>query len=138
MPARVEPDADDAPLGAVSVRVDEANPQLDDDARSLCHDFVVHDASPKTPGRTAMGDAGLAPSFIGVTDPGVAGLLLLDSHGSPSDEEVIQAWEPARAAVVRTIALAGPGTKPKPVRDLLLSRRVPQWSSTSRPLSGLG
>jgi hypothetical protein len=84
MPARVELDADDAPLGAISVRVDEANPQLDDVARSLCHDFVVHDASPETPGRTATGDAGLAPSFIGVTDPGVAGLLLLDSHGSPS------------------------------------------------------
>jgi hypothetical protein len=41
----VEPDVDDAPLGA-GAWANRADPWPGDDARSLHHDSMVHDASP--------------------------------------------------------------------------------------------
>jgi hypothetical protein len=84
MPARVEPDADDALLGAVSVGADGADPWPGDDAKCLCRVLVLHGASPERPGYTAPGNMVLAPGLPGVVGPGLAELLLSSSPGSPS------------------------------------------------------
>jgi hypothetical protein len=52
--------------------------------RSLHRDLVVHGASPGTPGHTTLGDAVLAPRFLGVTGSWVVRLLLFGSLVSPS------------------------------------------------------
>jgi hypothetical protein len=46
MATRVEPDANDAPLGFISFWVDGADPQPGDDVKSLKCDLVVHGAGP--------------------------------------------------------------------------------------------
>jgi hypothetical protein len=84
LPARVEPDADDAPLCTISVGVDGADPWPGDDARSLRCDLVLHGASPSTPRHTVLSDVVPAPGFLGATSPGVARLLLSSSLSSPS------------------------------------------------------
>jgi hypothetical protein len=84
MPARVEPNADDVPLGAVNVLADRVDPWSGDNVGSLHHGLVVHGAGPGTPGHTTPGDVVPAHRFLGAVGPGVAGLLLLNSPGSPS------------------------------------------------------
>jgi hypothetical protein len=46
VPTRVEPDANDAPLGAISVEVDGVDLRPGNDARSLHCDLAVHGAGP--------------------------------------------------------------------------------------------
>jgi hypothetical protein len=82
MPARVEPDADDVSLGAVSIGVDQADPRQSGDAGNLCSELVVHGAD--TPGHTTLGNAIPALGFSGVVGPGVDGLLLSSSPSSLS------------------------------------------------------
>jgi hypothetical protein len=77
--ARVDPIADDMPLGTNSIEADGADPRPDDDAKGLCRDLVVHGASPSTPGFTAPGDAVPAPRFSSAVGPGMAGLCLMGS-----------------------------------------------------------
>jgi hypothetical protein len=68
MPARVEPDADDVSLGAVSIGVDGADPRPSGDAGNLCSELVVHGAD--TPGHTTLGNAIPAPGFSGAVGSG--------------------------------------------------------------------
>jgi hypothetical protein len=84
MPAPVEPDTDDAPLGTVSIGLDDVDSRSGDNAKSLHRDLVVHGASPGAPKHTSLGDTVLAPGFLGAIGPGVARLLLPSSPGSPS------------------------------------------------------
>jgi hypothetical protein len=66
MPARVEPNVDDVPLGAISI-----------DANRV--ESMVHGASPGTPGHTAPRDTVSAPGFPVAVGLGVARLLLSKS-----------------------------------------------------------
>jgi hypothetical protein len=51
VPTWVEPGADDAPLGAISIEADGAGPRSGDDAESLCRDLVVRVLIPVRPGK---------------------------------------------------------------------------------------
>jgi hypothetical protein len=77
----VELDPDSAPLGAVSIEADMADPQQGDNARSSLCDLVVHGASLGMPERTNLGDAIPAPGPSGAGDPRLTGLIL---SGPPS------------------------------------------------------
>jgi hypothetical protein len=68
----VEPDADDAPLGVISIRADGVDPWLGDNARSLHRDLVIHGACPGTPGHTASCDTVPSPGFLGAIGLGVS------------------------------------------------------------------
>jgi hypothetical protein len=50
---REAPGADGASLGTITVEVDGAGPQLDDDARGFLWDWVMHGAGPDAPGSAA-------------------------------------------------------------------------------------
>jgi hypothetical protein len=70
MPTQVDPNTDDALLGSVGVWADGPDPWPGNNVRSLCHDLVVHGASPSAPEHTALGDAVSAPEFPSATSLG--------------------------------------------------------------------
>jgi hypothetical protein len=74
-PARVGPGADDAPLGAISIGADGADPRLGNFARNLHHDLLKWGTDSGMPGHTTPGDMVPALGFSGVVGPAVAGLL---------------------------------------------------------------
>jgi hypothetical protein len=80
--AQVLPVADDMPLGTDSVEADGVDYRPDDDVGRLCHDFVLHGASPGTLRYIASGDVAPAPRSSGATSLVVAGLLLSGSLDS--------------------------------------------------------
>jgi hypothetical protein len=82
MPTRVEPSADDAPLGTICVGLDGADPQPGDDAGIPCRDLVVWGTDSGTPGHTTPGNTVSTPGSSGAMGLGVAGLLLLGYPGS--------------------------------------------------------
>jgi hypothetical protein len=60
-------------LGANSVESDRTEPRLDDATGGLCLDLVVCSSGRSMPGCTAPSDAVLAPGFLAIVDPGIAG-----------------------------------------------------------------
>jgi hypothetical protein len=71
--------ADDVPLSVISFEAYGADPRPGDDVGSPLRDLVMCGAGLDTPGRTALGDAILAPGYFGAMDPRVARPFLLGS-----------------------------------------------------------
>jgi hypothetical protein len=79
----VEPGADDAALGTISIGADGAHAQPGDDAGSPRCDLVVQGSNTSTPGHTTLVDMVPAPRSSGVT-PGFKAKP--NAHSMPTQE----------------------------------------------------
>jgi hypothetical protein len=77
------PGAGGAPQGVTDVEVADAGPWLGGSARSLSHDLVVRGTGAGIPESATLGDEAPAPGSSSVMGPGISGLYLPSSPGSP-------------------------------------------------------
>jgi hypothetical protein len=75
--------ASGAPQCAAATEEADAIPWLDDSARSLLWDLVVHHADASIPRSAAAGDAAPVPESLSTMSLRVSGLYFLGSLGAP-------------------------------------------------------